>query len=184
MFIKRLLNVDLQIRNLSNQVAGLVTQKTYYLLKNPISKLHKFQGELQETKKNFLEYHGYYEYGFHNPDKVKEIKELMKYKPGFITYYNEFIRAFGDNLEGICSKLVQELTFPEVNNPVYLLDGKRVNLLTTGTQNWTLVFDNQYIGKPCLRYSLLQNQIKKYNLYVRWDTNFFAEPDFVIIPVN
>ena len=183
-FYRKILNLDLTIRNLNNQVSGIVTQKKYYLVREPISMLHEFTPELQETKKNFLEYHGYYQYGYQNKSKLKEIKELMKYRPAYIPYYTQLIAAFNDNLDSICRKLVQELTFPEVNHPVYLLDGKTTHLLSTGNKNWTLQFDNQYLGKPSLRYYLLQNQIRKYNIYIRWETNIFAEPEFVVIPIN
>ena len=188
-FSRRLINVDLVVRNQQNQQFSFINRNNYFLYQSKLSRWIPLSPELQQIKKEFLEYYGFYSHSTLDKIRNKEIKETFSYRPGKIPYFERLIEEIRTHNQSFTRFLVNELTFPDTEHPVYLLDGKTIKQLNsgetkTGNPNWNLQQDMEYLGKATLRYYLSLNGVRKFKVDIGFNNKYFEEPLITIMTVS
>ena len=169
-------NMDLIMRNKINQEFGLIIPSQYYLFKLPLSKLLPVLPVANQIKMELLRDYGFNEYYSIPYYKNENAREVMEYAPGKNQYWEHILQKWYANMKSILEKLVKELTFPNVNHPIYILRKSGHIPVINSQQGWTVNLDTNYTRKPSLKFNISHQNECRFTLYVGFEETFYQEP--------
>lgn len=180
-YISKLWNMDIILRNKKNQEFGLVIPRKYYLFQIQLSQLVTILPEINTLKNELLQEYGFNKYYNIPLTRDKTAKEVMEYAPGKNKYWEKIIQIWHNNKNTILSKLIKELTFSNINYPIYILRKSSITPVINSNQGWDIQIDTNHTRKPNLKFNVNYKNQTQFTLYLGWSDNFYQEPTVKII---
>ncbi len=177
----KLWSMDMILRNKSNQEFGLIIPSQYYLFKLPLSQLVTVLPEINTLKNELLREYGFNQYYNFPSTQDKTAREVMEYAPGKNQYWENIIQIWHQHKNTILAKLVKELTFSNINYPIYILRKSGLTPVIHSNQGWDIQLDTNYTRKPSLKFNITHQNQNQFTLYLGWSGNFYEEPRVKVI---